>query len=97
MVKWTTPAKRDLKGIHDYIAGDSAYYAKKVTETIISKSKMLNVFPEMGRMVPELAEPEIRELMIYSYRVIYEIKSDHVDVLAIVHEKRDFTVAFEEK
>jgi plasmid stabilization system protein ParE len=36
MVKWSAPAKRDLKQIHDYIAKDSKYYAKKVSQNIVA-------------------------------------------------------------
>lgn len=31
MVSWSDPAKADLRAIHDFIAHDSSYYAKKVT------------------------------------------------------------------
>jgi len=37
MVKWSAPAKRDLKQIHDYIAKDSKYYAKKVPKFVAGK------------------------------------------------------------
>jgi len=33
MVIWTNPAKADLKSIHNFIASNSKYYAKKVTWT----------------------------------------------------------------
>ena len=38
MVKWSAPAKRDLKQIHDYIAKDSKYYAKKVAQNIVAET-----------------------------------------------------------
>ena len=97
MVKWTSPAKRDLKKIHDYIADDSVYYARKVIQDIVSMSEGLNDSPELGRIVPELSEPNVRELIIYSYRLIYEIKSEHVEILTIIHGKRDFLTAYQEK
>ncbi len=96
MVKWTQPAKRDLKKIHDYIAEDSKYYAKKVVQNIVSRSESLNDLPETGRIVPELSEPNIRELIIYSYRLIYEIKEKKIEILTIVHGKRDFPKAYQE-
>ncbi len=49
MVKWTKPARQDMKQIHDYIARDSKYYAKKVIQEIVDKSQRLNDFPKMGR------------------------------------------------
>lgn len=90
MVKWSTPAKLDLKQIHDYIARDSKFYAQKVSSEIVEKSEKLNSFPEVGRIVPEIEDPNIRELLIYSYRLIYEVFSDKVEILALVHGKRNF-------
>ncbi|MEK7274109.1 MAG: type II toxin-antitoxin system RelE/ParE family toxin [Candidatus Desantisbacteria bacterium] len=90
MVKWTIPAKEDLKQIHDYIARDSKFYAKKVSEEIVERSKELKDFPKMGRIVPETGTPDIRELFIYSYRLIYELIPNGVQILTVIHGKRDF-------
>jgi toxin ParE1/3/4 len=93
MVEWSGPAKRDLKQIHDYIAQDSKYYAKNVVRNIVSKSETLEPFLKVGRMVPEINDPNVREIFIYSYRLIYEITPRRVKILAIVHGKRDFSNA----
>ena len=90
MVRWSKPAKLDLKQIHDYIARDSIFYAQKVSSEIVEKSEKLNSFPEVGRIVPEIEDPNIRELLIYSYRLIYEVFSDKVEILALVHGKLNF-------
>ena len=80
----------DLKQIHDYIAKDSRYYAKKVVQTIVEKTEELMDFPEIGRIVPEIDDPNIRELFVYSYRLIYEITPDGIEILAVIHGRRDF-------
>jgi toxin ParE1/3/4 len=54
MVRWSKPAKADLKQIHDYIAKDSGFYARKVAQTIVEKTEELPPFPERGRIVPEI-------------------------------------------
>lgn len=90
MVKWSKPAKIDLKQLHDYIARDSKFYAQKVSQEIVEKSEKLNKFPAVGRIVPELGDPNIRELLIYSYRLVYEVFPDKVEVLALIHSKRNF-------
>ncbi len=91
MVIWSTPARNDLKQIYDYIAKDSKYYATNVVEKIITKAENLNEFPEIGRVVPEIGDENVRELIIYSYRLIYEVVPDNVQILAIIHGKRDFS------
>ena len=49
----------------------------------------------MGRIVPEIEDPNIRELIIYSYRLIYEISPNRIEILAIIHGKQDFPGAFD--
>jgi plasmid stabilization system protein ParE len=90
MVKWTDHALAQLRHIHDYIAHDSPLYAKRVSEAMVRKTVGLGELPYQGRKVPELNEEYIRELGLYSYRIIYEIKTDHVEILAVIHKRRDF-------
>lgn len=40
-------------------------------------------------MVPEVNDETIRELPQYSYRIIYEIKAAHIEILAVIHKRRD--------
>jgi toxin ParE1/3/4 len=67
MVKWTLPARDDLKAIYEYIALDSHFYAKKIIREIVATSSTIPDMPERGRIVPETDEQDIRELFIYSY------------------------------
>lgn len=49
----------------------------------------LDQLPRKGKVVSELNEEAIRELSLYSYRILYEIKSDDlVVVLAVIHKRR---------
>ncbi|PKL95653.1 MAG: hypothetical protein CVV18_04690 [Gammaproteobacteria bacterium HGW-Gammaproteobacteria-8] len=86
MVIWTDPAKADLRSIHDFIAADSRHYARKVVQDLVDKTDIRDRLPHIGRVVPELGDDNIRELLPYSYRVLYEIKSNDVFVLAVVHQ-----------
>ncbi len=89
MVIWTEPAKADLRSIHDFIAHDSGHYAKKVTQDIREKTDVLDKLPRIGKMVAEIGDENVKELSLYSYRIIYEIRSEDVFVLAVVHKRRD--------
>ncbi len=90
MVKWTAHAKAQLRHIHDYIAQDSPLYARRVSEALVQKTIGLDELPRKGRMVAELNDEVVRELPMYSYRIIYEIKPDSlVEVLAVIHKRRD--------
>ncbi len=89
MVKWTRHAKRQLRHIHDYIAQDSSLYARRVSEALVEKTIGLDELPRKGHKVPELNEDAVRELGLYSYRILYEIKSDTlIEVLAVIHKRQ---------
>jgi toxin ParE1/3/4 len=90
VVRWSAPAKADLQAIHDTIARDSTHYAKKVTQVIVEKTSVLAELPRLGRVVRELGDANVREIPVYSYRILYEIKSsDDIDILAVIHKRRD--------
>ena len=91
MVIWADPAKSDLRAIHDFIASDSKYYAKKVVQDIMDRTNILEEYPRSGRKVPEIDDENIREIFMYSYRILYEIKSEKVYIIGIIHGRRDFT------
>jgi plasmid stabilization system protein ParE len=52
MVIWADPAKSDLRAIHDFIASDSKYYAKKVVQDIMDTTNILEEYPRSGRKAP---------------------------------------------
>ena len=90
MVIWSEPAKADLRAIHDFIANNSPYYAKKVAQDIRQKTDTLNDLPKMGKKVAEVNDEAIRELSLYSYRITYEVEPQQAEVLVIVHKRIDF-------
>ena len=91
MVKWSSVARADLKDIHAFISRDSKYYANQVASEIVDKSEHLELFPNMGRSVEEFNDPNLREIFIYSYRLIYQITGEDLEVVTIIHCRRNFT------
>jgi toxin ParE1/3/4 len=87
-VVWSRRALEDIEEIAGYIAADSPAYAAAVVETIITQTRILHQFPRTGRKVPEFDNDDIRELIVYSYRIIYEVGSHEVTVAAVIHGKR---------
>jgi plasmid stabilization system protein ParE len=69
-VDWSRRALHDLESIAEYIAEDSPTYAGIVVKKVVSQTKLLAKFPQIGRKVPEFDDENIRELLIYSYRII---------------------------
>jgi toxin ParE1/3/4 len=85
---WSQRAVQDLEAIAEYIVQDSPAYAAGVVRTVINQTKMLSRFPRSGRKVPEFDDENIRELLAYSYRVIYRIQEEEVLIAAVIHGKR---------
>jgi len=89
-IVWTEPAIADLDGIHDYISRDSEIYADSVVLEIVEAAERLGSYPESGRVVPEVGEGSIREIIVGGYRVIHEVASDHILMLTVLHAARQF-------
>jgi toxin ParE1/3/4 len=51
-------------------------------------AQSLQFSPGMGRKVPEMNRPSIRELIFQSYRIIYEIEGNLVRIVTIIHGSR---------
>ena len=49
----------------------------------------LSDLPHRGRLVPEYQDPEVREIPIGSYRLIYRIGDSRIVIIAFVHTRRD--------
>lgn len=86
---WTELALLDAENIKAYIEQDSDIYATRVTEKIIEAVEDLKSYPQIGRVVPEFRKKDIREVFVYNYRIIYELKSHSITVLTIIHSARD--------
>jgi addiction module RelE/StbE family toxin len=84
-IKWSKDSIDDIKEICRYIAEDPPDYAKLFKDRIFEIVEHLELFPEMGRRVPESDDPSVRELIYKSYRIIYQIKEGHLEIITVLH------------
>ena len=84
-IHWTETAEAHLDAIYAHIAQDSKTYALRTVDRITKRSKQIGTFPLSGRQAPEYDADQIREVFFGPYRIIYHIKKDQIDVLAVVH------------
>ncbi len=84
-VHWTETAQEHLDAIYAYIARDSADYAMRMVDRLTRRSQQIGDFPLSGRKVPEFEVDQIREVIEGPYRIIYYIKPDQIDILAVIH------------
>ena len=89
-VHWTDNAVEHLVNIYEYIASNSPTYAQKMVDKITRRSAQISAQPLSGRKVPEYDAADVRELIEQPYRIIYRIKQDQIDVLAVIHGARLF-------
>ena len=87
-VVWSHEATEDLESIAEYISRDSVFYARAVVTKILAVSRKIPDFPLIGRIVPEIGDKNIRERLIYSYRLVYRIEPQRILIVAVIHGKR---------
>ena len=87
-LEWSEEALEDIESIATYIEKDSPTYAKSVVSKFFEKAELLQEFSELGRKVPEMSNPQIREIFVYSYRLIYKIEHKKILFIAVVHGRR---------
>ena len=88
-VTWSRRAVQDLEAIAEYIDTDSPVYARIVVKKIANQTQALAKFPKLGHKVPEFNDENVRELLAYSYRIIYHIQEEGVLVSAVIHGRRN--------
>ena len=83
-------ARRDLRAIVRYISFDSPERAERFGAFLISQTRLLTRFPEMGRVVPEIGDEAVREIIARSYRVIYRVhhSAHEIDIVRFWHAAR---------
>jgi len=85
---WSPKAAENLEEICDYIGEDSEFYARTFAQRIIAEIEKIPDFPNAGRIVPEYMQKNLREKIFQSYRIVYRIKPDTIEIVAIVHGAR---------
>lgn len=85
-VIWTEKAVVHLQSIHDYIAHDSYVYASQFIKVLIKQTKILETFPNSGRIVPEFSDKFLREIIYNNYRIVYRLKDiSKPEIIAVMH------------
>ena len=87
-VFWAGPARRDLDAALDYIAEDNPEAVERLGRKLHAAVGRLAEFPDSGRVVPELGDPLLREVIHEPFRVIYERGRVGVRVLAVVRAEQ---------
>jgi len=82
-IVWTEEALQNLRNIERFIAEDSPKRAIEFTNFLISNTESLLENPRIGRVVPEISNPIIRELIVKKYRIVYRLKPTLIEILTV--------------
>jgi plasmid stabilization system protein ParE len=91
---FSTEARRDLKGIQDYIADEleSPQTALKVIDKILDRIERLFSFPDSGTLLsPQIKFPtNYRYVRAANYLIFYRHENNQIFVDRIIHNKRNY-------
>ncbi|OFZ97314.1 MAG: plasmid stabilization protein [Betaproteobacteria bacterium RIFCSPLOWO2_02_FULL_62_17] len=86
-------AETDILEIWDYIAEESVAAADRWVDRLDEQFRVLATQPMMGRARDELA-PGVRSFPFGRYVVFYVPLDDGIDVVRVLHGKRDIDAVF---
>ena len=87
-IVWSIQSRDDLREIRKFIARDAPNTAASFVRRLKMSVDRLRRFPESGQIVPEIGNPKIREVIYGSYRIIYELSPNRVEILTVFHGAR---------
>lgn len=88
---WSPVSRDDLRDILSFISRDSHHRAEAFGYRLITETDKLQMFPEIGRVVPEYNIATIREIIVRSYRIVYRVdrQKELVEIVRVWHAARD--------
>ncbi|OPY57049.1 MAG: Plasmid stabilization system protein [Pelotomaculum sp. PtaU1.Bin035] len=86
----TKQAAFDLQEITEYIARDSVENAIRFADELLEVCHSIQDFPERGRIVPEVGQPQIREVIHKNYRLVYAVRKGKIFILQVFNAARLF-------
>jgi len=87
-IKFLISAMEDIRSIKAFIAKDNPKAAVRMIKKIRAAAKHPEEFPHSGRIIPETANPQLREVIISNYRVMYQISDSTITIFAVYEGHR---------
>jgi plasmid stabilization system protein ParE len=83
-IVWSPLAIKRASEAAAYIAGDKPEAALRWLDGLFDVTDRLEMFPESGRVVPEIGLPEFREVIYRkTYRIVYRVEKGRVAILTV--------------
>jgi toxin ParE1/3/4 len=88
-IEFAQSARDDLRDILDWYASqDVPHVGTRLVLEIIDRVRQLAVFPDSGKVVPELETPWLRELAHPPFRIVYRRDECRITVVRVWRSER---------
>jgi toxin ParE1/3/4 len=92
-IVWSPLALERVEEIARVIGADRPAASVQWVRSVFARVAQLREHPESGRMAPELTRPEIRQLPLPPYRIIYRVEAGRILVLTVRHGRENVVPA----
>jgi len=96
-VVWTYAARADLLEALEYLSDRLPAAAESFLTDVEAAAASLTRFPQRGAVVNELDFPNLRQLIVKRYRLVYRVDEGGVAVARLIHGSRDFRSAWRDR
>src|SRR5688500_1209917 len=86
--EFSPQALRDLEAIALYVAQDDPLAAERWVDKLVDRAERAAAAPRAGRIVPEWGDPDIREVFLRTYRIVYRVEENRILVLTVFEGHR---------
>jgi toxin ParE1/3/4 len=88
-VTWAPLARGQTADAFAYISAERPAAAVSWFDAVVERAESLSAFPDMGRMMPEAGRPEVREVAVEPYRLVYRRDPDEIVIIGVFHSRQD--------
>ena len=75
--------------IGEYLAVSSPEYAARVVDALFARVSQLLDFPFSGPLYKKASLPEVRELLVRPYRVVYQVTDRQIRIMGVYHQHQN--------
>jgi plasmid stabilization system protein ParE len=88
-VTWAPLAREQTADAFAFISAERPSAAVRWFEMLVERAGSLSLFPDMGRVMPEAGRPDVREVLVEPYRLVYRRDPVEVVILGVFHARED--------
>ena len=91
-VEFSPQAVLDLEDIADFIAEDNPQAAEAWVDRLVETAEGMAAHPKAGRVVPEVDDTHVREVLLGNYRIVYRVEPTRILVLTVIEGHRPLRI-----